>query len=50
VIHPGRVDVLGGGSLIVRTLAEEIARRGGPADPLVVSEHDILDGIALSLA
>ncbi|EHK88887.1 Ppx/GppA phosphatase family protein [Saccharomonospora azurea] len=50
VIHPGRVDVIGGGGLIVRTLAEEIARRGGPADPLVVSEHDILDGIALSLA
>uniref|UniRef100_UPI0024099859 Ppx/GppA phosphatase family protein n=1 Tax=Saccharomonospora azurea TaxID=40988 RepID=UPI0024099859 len=50
VIHPGRVDVIGGGGLIVRTLAEQIAQRGGPADPLVVSEHDILDGIALSLA
>ncbi|MFC4002776.1 exopolyphosphatase [Prauserella oleivorans] len=49
VIHPGRVDVIGGGALIVRVLAEELARRGGP-DELVVSEHDILDGIALSLA
>ncbi|TLW91784.1 Ppx/GppA family phosphatase [Saccharomonospora piscinae] len=49
VIHPGRVDVIGGGGLIVRVLAEQIAQRGGPAD-LVVSEHDILDGIALSLA
>jgi len=49
VIHPGRVDVIGGGALIVQTIAEELARRGGPAD-LVVSEHDILDGIALSLA
>ncbi|MPY77996.1 MAG: exopolyphosphatase [Actinophytocola sp.] len=49
VIHPGRVDVIGGGALIVQTIAEELARRGGPSD-LVVSEHDILDGIALSLA
>jgi exopolyphosphatase/guanosine-5'-triphosphate,3'-diphosphate pyrophosphatase len=49
VIHPGRVDVIGGGALIVRVLAEQIAERGGPAE-LVVSEHDILDGIALSLS
>ncbi|MEU3273557.1 Ppx/GppA phosphatase family protein [Saccharomonospora sp. NPDC006951] len=49
VIHPGRVDVIGGGALIVQVLAEQLAERGGPAD-LVVSEHDILDGIALSLA
>ncbi|WP_034269883.1 Ppx/GppA phosphatase family protein [Haloechinothrix halophila] len=49
VIHPGRVDVIGGGALIVQVIAEELARRGGPSD-LVVSEHDILDGIALSLA
>jgi exopolyphosphatase/guanosine-5'-triphosphate,3'-diphosphate pyrophosphatase len=49
VIHPGRVDVIGGGALIVQVLAEQIAERGGPAE-LVVSEHDILDGIALSLS
>src|SRR5699024_1784922 len=49
VIHPGRVDVIGGGALVVRTLAEQLAERGGP-DSLVVSEHDVLDGIALSLA
>lgn len=49
VIHPGRVDVIGGGALIVQVIADELARRGGPSD-LVVSEHDILDGIALSLA
>ncbi|ASR38037.1 exopolyphosphatase [Prauserella marina] len=49
VIHPGRVDVIGGGSLIVQVLAEQLAERGGPTE-LVVSEHDILDGIALSLA
>ncbi|MTD54827.1 Ppx/GppA phosphatase family protein [Amycolatopsis pithecellobii] len=49
VIHPGRVDVIGGGALIVRLLAEQLEERGGPTD-LIVSEHDILDGIALSLA
>ena len=49
VIHPGRVDVIGGGALIVQLLAEQLAERGGPAE-LVVSEHDILDGIALSLS
>ncbi|MFD9966023.1 exopolyphosphatase [Amycolatopsis sp. NPDC058986] len=49
VIHPGRVDVIGGGAVIVQTLAEQLAARGGP-DELIVSEHDILDGIALSLA
>lgn len=48
-IHPGRVDVIAGGSLIVRTLADELAQRAG-IDELVVSEHDILDGIALSLS
>lgn len=49
VIHPGRVDVIGGGAVIVQVLAEQLAARGGPRN-LVVSEHDILDGIALSLA
>ncbi|WP_326566230.1 Ppx/GppA phosphatase family protein [Amycolatopsis rhabdoformis] len=49
VIHPGRVDVIGGGAVIVQVLAEQLAKRGGP-DQLVVSEHDILDGIALSLS
>lgn len=49
VIHPGRVDVIGGGALIVRVLAEELHTRAG-IDELVVSEHDILDGIALGLA
>ncbi|WP_284748585.1 Ppx/GppA phosphatase family protein [Amycolatopsis sp. RTGN1] len=49
VIHPGRVDVIAGGAVVVQTLAEQLAARGGPTG-LVVSEHDILDGIALSLA
>jgi exopolyphosphatase/guanosine-5'-triphosphate,3'-diphosphate pyrophosphatase len=48
VIHPGRVDVIAGGALIVRVFAEELHTRAGIAE-LVVSEHDILDGIALGL-
>jgi exopolyphosphatase/guanosine-5'-triphosphate,3'-diphosphate pyrophosphatase len=49
VIHPGRVDVIAGGALIVRVLADELHARAGIGE-LVVSEHDILDGIALGLA
>lgn len=45
VIHPGRVDVIGGGALILRAVLE---RTG--ASSVTVSEHDILDGVALSLA
>jgi exopolyphosphatase/guanosine-5'-triphosphate,3'-diphosphate pyrophosphatase len=48
-MHPGRVDVIAGGAIITRTVARQVAARAGIAD-LVVSEHDILDGIALSLA
>jgi exopolyphosphatase / guanosine-5'-triphosphate,3'-diphosphate pyrophosphatase len=47
-MHPGRVDVIAAGAIVVRTLAEEVAARAGVGE-LVVSEHDILDGIALSL-
>jgi exopolyphosphatase/guanosine-5'-triphosphate,3'-diphosphate pyrophosphatase len=47
VMHPGRVDVIGGGSLIYRVLADELAGRAG-ITRLTISEHDILDGIALS--
>ncbi|HET9255382.1 MAG TPA: Ppx/GppA phosphatase family protein [Pseudonocardiaceae bacterium] len=47
-IHAGRVDVIAGGALIVRVLAEELRARAGITE-LVVSEHDILDGIALGL-
>jgi len=42
-LHPGRVDVIGAGALILRTLM----RRVGVSE-VVVSEHDILDGITLS--
>jgi exopolyphosphatase / guanosine-5'-triphosphate,3'-diphosphate pyrophosphatase len=47
-MHEGRVDVIGGGAIIVEELATELGRRAG-IDELVVSEHDILDGIALSI-
>ena len=45
VMHPGRVDVIGGGALIL----DRVMRRFGFGEVLV-SEHDILDGIAWSLA
>jgi exopolyphosphatase/guanosine-5'-triphosphate,3'-diphosphate pyrophosphatase len=45
VMHPGRVDVIGAGALVLRVLMDEF----GSAE-VVVSEHDILDGIALRLA
>jgi exopolyphosphatase/guanosine-5'-triphosphate,3'-diphosphate pyrophosphatase len=48
-MHEGRVDVIGGGALIVEELADALGSRAG-IDELVVSEHDILDGIALSIA
>jgi exopolyphosphatase/guanosine-5'-triphosphate,3'-diphosphate pyrophosphatase len=48
VIHPGRVDVIGGGALITEVLAEGLEQAAGISE-LLVSEHDILDGIALSL-
>ncbi|MFC4375562.1 exopolyphosphatase [Nocardia halotolerans] len=48
-MHPGRVDVIGGGAVITEVLADELAARAGVTE-LVVSEHDILDGIAMSIA
>ena len=51
-MHPGRVDVIGGGALILSTVVSLVAARtpiGSPIDTVTVSEHDILDGIALSL-
>ena len=44
VIHPGRVDVIGAGALILSRVVELTE-----VDEVVISEHDILDGIALSL-
>jgi exopolyphosphatase/guanosine-5'-triphosphate,3'-diphosphate pyrophosphatase len=48
VIHPGRRDVIAGGAIVVRALAEGLSGRAGIAE-LLVSEKDILDGIASSL-
>jgi exopolyphosphatase / guanosine-5'-triphosphate,3'-diphosphate pyrophosphatase len=44
VMHPGRADVIGAGALILDTVVSRVG-----AAEVVVSEHDILDGIALSL-
>ncbi|MGZ4638403.1 MAG: Ppx/GppA phosphatase family protein [Actinomycetes bacterium] len=43
-LHPGRVDVIGAGALVLATILDRV-----PVDEVVVSEHDILDGIAWSL-
>jgi exopolyphosphatase/guanosine-5'-triphosphate,3'-diphosphate pyrophosphatase len=48
-LHPGRVDVIGGGAMILRTVADQLSRRID-VQAITVSEHDILDGLALSLA
>ncbi|WP_151774492.1 Ppx/GppA phosphatase family protein [Streptomyces abyssomicinicus] len=44
-LHPGRVDVIGAGALVLRSIMERTGAR-----EVVVSEHDILDGIAWSIA
>jgi exopolyphosphatase/guanosine-5'-triphosphate,3'-diphosphate pyrophosphatase len=43
-MHPGRADVIGAGALVLRVIMEKVG-----ADSVLVSEHDILDGIAESL-
>ena len=44
-MHPGRVDVIGAGALVLRTLVERLG-----ITELVISEADILDGIVWSAA
>jgi exopolyphosphatase / guanosine-5'-triphosphate,3'-diphosphate pyrophosphatase len=44
VMHPGRVDVIGGGALVLMRIMERFG-----FGEVLVSEHDILDGIAWSL-
>ncbi|MGK5529880.1 Ppx/GppA phosphatase family protein [Streptomyces sp. URMC 129] len=44
VMHPGRVDVIGAGALILTKVLERTGAR-----EVVVSEHDILDGILWSV-
>jgi exopolyphosphatase / guanosine-5'-triphosphate,3'-diphosphate pyrophosphatase len=43
-MHPGRVDVIGAGALVLRTVVERL-----DLPEVLVSEADILDGIAWSL-
>jgi exopolyphosphatase/guanosine-5'-triphosphate,3'-diphosphate pyrophosphatase len=50
-MHPGRVDVIGAGGLVWRRILERMAvLSGGRIVTATASEHDILDGIALSIS
>ncbi|MBT2525874.1 Ppx/GppA family phosphatase [Streptomyces sp. ISL-99] len=44
VMHPGRVDVIGAGALVLLEIMERTGAR-----EVLVSEHDILDGIGWSI-
>lgn len=46
-MHPGRVDVIGAGALVWRTVVTRVAQASG-VGTVTISEKDILDGIALS--
>ncbi|MGX1161889.1 exopolyphosphatase/guanosine-5'-triphosphate,3'-diphosphate pyrophosphatase [Arthrobacter sp. SLBN-100] len=49
-MHPGRVDVIGAGGLVWGRILERLAElTGGRISTATASEHDILDGIALSI-
>ena len=48
-MHPGRVDVIGAGALVWSRVVRRVAAASGVTQT-VTSEHDILDGIALSVA
>jgi exopolyphosphatase/guanosine-5'-triphosphate,3'-diphosphate pyrophosphatase len=45
VLHEGRVDVIGAGALVLLRIMERVG-----SQEVVVSEHDILDGIAFDAA
>ncbi len=47
-IHPGRIDVIGAGALIWARILERVASEGR-LDRVTTSEHDILDGLAMSV-
>ena len=53
-MHPGRIEAIGAGALVwrevVTAVAQAVAASGGQLETVTTSEHDILDGIALSLA
>lgn len=48
-LHPGRVDVIGAGALVWSRVVTRVADTAGITH-VITSEHDILDGIAFSLA
>ena len=53
-IHPGRVDVVGGGAVVLSRVLERLAKaayqdHGGVLETFVASEHGLLDGITLDL-
>jgi exopolyphosphatase/guanosine-5'-triphosphate,3'-diphosphate pyrophosphatase len=43
-MHPGRVDIIGGGALVLRESMRVLG-----FDKVLVSEKDLLDGVVLSL-
>jgi len=50
-MHPGRVDVIGAGALIWRTIISRLQTlTDGRVRSAMASEHDILDGIALGIS
>lgn len=50
-MHPGRVDVIGAGALVWRQILTRMGElTGGAVITATASEHDILDGIALSVS
>jgi exopolyphosphatase / guanosine-5'-triphosphate,3'-diphosphate pyrophosphatase len=50
-MHPGRVDVIGAGALVWRRILTRMGElSGGRIITATASEHDILDGIALSVS
>ncbi|OZG68966.1 Ppx/GppA phosphatase family protein [Bifidobacterium eulemuris] len=51
-IHPGRIDVVGGGALVWNRVLARIGQaaaedHGTPIDSFIASEHGLLDGIVL---
>ena len=48
-MHPGRVDVIAAGALVWERVVARVTA-ASPGIPVITSEHDILDGIALSVA
>ena len=45
VMHPGRVDVIAAGAMVLHAVVERVG-----LGFVIASEHDILDGLAWSLA